>query len=115
MTFWPQWPQMTPDWNITHNIGRGCIADAHVWVLWSCYVTWISYSIFSENALLNPVTPNDPGYFFNVITFVEGVKLMHMHESRINATHSVGLDAFLVKMTFWPLWPQVTPHEFLMW
>ena len=57
--------------------------------------------------------PNDPGQFFNVITFVEGVKLMHMHESRINATHSVGLDAFLVKMTFWPLWPQMTPDEFL--
>ena len=25
---------------------------------------------------------------------------MHMHKSRVNATHSVGLDAFLVKMTF---------------
>ena len=24
MTIWPQWPQMTPDWNITHNIGREC-------------------------------------------------------------------------------------------
>ena len=24
MTFWPQWPQMTPDMNIwPHNIGRG--------------------------------------------------------------------------------------------
>ena len=41
-----------------------------------------------------------PDIFFNVITFVEGVKLIHMHESRINATYSVGLDAFLVKMTF---------------
>ena len=73
----------------------------------------MSYSILSENDLLTPVTPNDPGQFFDVITFVEGVKLMHMHESRINATHSVGLDAFLVKMTFWPLWPQMTPDEFL--
>ena len=60
----------------------------------------MSYSIFSENDLLTPVTPNDPGQIFNVITFVEGVKLIHMHESCINATHSVGLDAFLVKMTF---------------
>ena len=58
------------------------------------------YSIFSENYLLTPVTPNEPGQFLNVIAFVEGVKLMHMHESRINATHTVGLDAFLVKITF---------------
>ena len=40
---------------------------------------------------------------------------MHMHKSRVNATRSVGLDAFLVKMTFGPLWPQMTPDEFLMW
>ena len=25
---------------------------------------------------------------------------MYMHKSHVNATHSVGLDAFLVKMTF---------------
>ena len=37
---------------------------------------------------------------------------MHMHKSRVNATRSVGLDAFLVKMTFWP---QMTPDEFLVW
>ena len=64
----------------------------------------MSNSIFSENDLLTPVTPNDPGQIFNVIfnviTFIEGVKLMHMHELCINATHSVGLDAFLVKITF---------------
>ena len=60
----------------------------------------MSYSIFSENDLLTPVTPSDPALIFNVITFVEGVKLIHMHKSRVNATYSVGLDAFLVKMTF---------------
>ena len=60
----------------------------------------MSNSFFSENDLLTPVTPNYPGQIFNVITFVEGVKLMHMHESCISATYSVGLDAFLVKMTF---------------
>ena len=41
-----------------------------------------------------------PDEFFRTITFVEGVKLMHMHKSRIDAKYSVGLDAFLVKMTF---------------
>ena len=34
---------------------------------------------FSENDLLTPVTQNDPGLIFKVITFVEGVKLMHIH------------------------------------
>ena len=53
-----------------------------------------------ENDFLTPVTPNDPELFFKTITFVEGVKLMHMHKSGVNATYSVGLDAFLVKMTF---------------
>ena len=29
------------------------------------------------------MTPSDPGWIFNVITFVEGVKVMHMHKSRV--------------------------------
>ena len=66
-------------------------------------------SIFSENDFLTPVTPNDPGLIFRTITFVEGVKIMHVHKSRVNATYSEELDAFLVKMTFWPQWPQMTP------
>ena len=68
----------------------------------------MSYSIFSENDLLTPVTPNDPRQFFNVITFVEGVKVMHMHESCINATHSVGLDAFFGEND---LLTPVTPND----
>ena len=38
---------------------------------------------------------------------------MHVRKSRVNASYSKGLDAFLVKMNFWPLWPQMTPDEFL--
>ena len=57
--------------------------------------------------------PNDPWLIFTTIIFVEGVKLMHVRKSRVNATHSERLDGFLVKMTFWPLWPQMTPDEFL--
>ena len=38
---------------------------------------------------------------FQPTTFVEEVKLMHMHKSRVYAT--VGVDAFLTKMTFWLL------------
>ena len=38
---------------------------------------------------------------------------MHMHKSRIDARYSVGLDAFLVKMTFLtpvtPSWPLTPP------
>ena len=64
---------------------------------------------FSENDLLTPVTPYDPGQFFNVITFVEGVKLMHMHESCISATRSGGLDAFFGENDFFdPSDPIVT-------
>ena len=74
----PKWPQIDI-W--PHNIGRTSQADVHVWVLWPCYTTWTSYSIFSENALLTPVTPNDPRLTFDPITKVEGLKLMHMYES----------------------------------
>ena len=51
----------------------------------------MSYSIFGENDLL---TPNDPGLIFRTINFVEGVKVLHMHKSHVDATYSVGLDAF---------------------
>ena len=43
------------------------------------------------------MTPDD---IFRTITFVEGVKLMHMYKSHFNAMYSVGLDTFLVKMDF---------------
>ena len=52
----PKWPRIHI-W--PHNIGRGSQVDQHVWVLWSCSVTWMSYRIFSENNFLTPVTPND--------------------------------------------------------
>ena len=32
---------------------------------------------------------------------------MHMHESHDHTMSYVGVIAFLVKMTFWPLWPQI--------
>ena len=49
-----KWPQI----NIwPHKIARGSQVDQHVWVLRSCYVTWMSHSIFSENDL-TPVTPD---------------------------------------------------------
>ena len=74
----PKWPHIDI-W--PHNIDRGSQADAHVWVLWSCYTTWMSYSIFSENDLLTPVTPNDPILQFEPITKVDGLKLTHIFES----------------------------------
>ena len=36
-----------------------------------------------------------------------------MYELHDHALESVGEIAILVKMTFWPLWPQMTPDEFL--
>ena len=61
----PKWPQFD---NWPHNIDRGSQADPPVWVLWSCYVTWTTYSILSENDLLTPVTPNDPRFTLDPIT-----------------------------------------------
>ena len=43
---------------------------------------------------------------------------MHMHKSRVNAMYSVGLDAFLVKITFFdPSDPIVIPDPtiFCVW
>ena len=84
----PTWPQVDI-W--PHNIGRQSQADGHVWVLRSCYTTWTSYRIFSENDLLAALTPKSK---FEPISCVEGVKLMHMHKSRVNATYFVELDSF---------------------
>ena len=38
---------------------------------------------------------------------------MHIYESYGHAMKHEQVTAFLVKMTFWPLWPQMTPDEFL--
>ena len=38
-----------------------------------------------------------------------------MHMSHVNAMYFEGLDAFLMKMTFWLLKTQMTPDEFLNW
>ena len=74
----PKWPQVDI-W--PHNIGTGSQTDEHEWVLWSCYVTWMSYSIFSANDLLTPVTPNDPRLIFVPIKSQEGLKLINMYKS----------------------------------
>ena len=66
---------------LPHNIGRGSQTDEHVWVLWLCYVTWTSYSIFSANDLLTPVTPNDHRLTFDPIKSQEGLKLINLYES----------------------------------
>ena len=68
----------------------------------------MSYSIFSENDLLTPVTPNEPGLIFRTITFVEVVKLMHVRKSCVNATYSEGLDAFFGEND---LLTPVTPND----
>ena len=54
------------------------------------------------------MTPNDPGMTFDPITKVDGLTLMNMYESYGHAVYHVRIKAFLVKMTFWPQWPQMT-------
>ena len=51
----PNDPRLTFD----PQIDRGSQPYAYV-----CHVTWTSYSIFSANDLLTPVTPNDPRLTF---------------------------------------------------
>ena len=55
----PKWPQIDI-W--PHKRGRGSQADARVWVLWPSYVTWTSYSIYSEK---RPLDPSDPRLTFD--------------------------------------------------
>ena len=74
----PKWPQVDI-WS--HKIGRWSQADEHVWVLWSWYVTWTSCSIFSENELLTPVTPNYPRLTFDPMKSEEGLKFINMYKS----------------------------------
>ena len=52
------WLQVTSGWTVTYTMNRRSKAYTHVWLLWSCYVTWTIYSIFGENHLLTPVTPS---------------------------------------------------------
>ena len=78
---------------------RGGQANAYAWITHQCYA-FCRMMPFWWKWPFDPCDLCDPGWIFNVITYVEGVKVMHMHKSRVNATQSVGLDAFLVKMTF---------------
>ena len=60
----------------------------------------MSYSIFSENEFLTPVTPNDPRLTFDSTTKVEGLTLMNMYESYGHAVYHGRIIAFIVKMPF---------------
>ena len=73
---------MTPMIFQTHYFDTGYLADAYAWITWPFNVIRRSYNTFSENDLFTPVTPNDPGWIFRPITFVEGIQLINMQESR---------------------------------
>ena len=66
----------------THYFDKGYLADAYARITWPYHVICRSYSIFGENDLLTPMTPNDPGWIFRPITFVEGIQLIYVHVSR---------------------------------
>ena len=65
---------------------------------------------FGKKDLLTPVTPYDPILTFDTAKWKESFKLMYMYEFYVQAIQVI---AFLVKMPFWPLWPQMTPYVFL--
>ena len=71
------WPTTTPydprlTCDPTKNIEGLKLMYIYVF-LCSRYLLCMSYNIFSENELLTPVTPNDPGWTSRPITFVEGI------------------------------------------
>ena len=66
----PKWPQMN---FYTHYFDTEYLADAYAWITWPYHVICRSYSVFGENELLTPVTPNDPGWIFRPITFVQSI------------------------------------------
>ena len=74
----PKWPQVDL-W--PHNIGRGSQANVHVWIVRSCYIQRTSYSTFSWKWPFDPCDPKWPQWFFRLITLIQGIWLMHMHES----------------------------------
>ena len=83
------------------NIGWGSQADQHVWVIVGHTEQHRRVIAFLVKMTFRPqwaqITPDN---FFRIITFVEGVKLLHLHNSRVSATKSEGLDAFSVEITF---------------
>ena len=103
MTFWPcdpKWPQ-SDIW--PHDIGRRPQADAHMWVLGSCYLTRTHYIIFSENNHLTLVTPKWPQIDISLT-----LKLIHVYESYGHAMEHGWVVEFLSENDI--LTP-VTPNE----
>ena len=106
----PKWPQVDL-W--PHNIGRGSQANVHVWIVWSCYIQRTSYSIFSWKWPFDPCDPKWPQMNFYTHCFdteylADACAWITWPYHVICRSYSV-----LVKMSFWPLWPQMTPDEFL--
>ena len=66
-------------------------------------------SIFSKNELLTPVTLNDPKSRFESISFVKGLKLVNIPESRDPAMLHVGEVAFSVKARFFDIFDPCDP------
>ena len=118
MLIWPhfsrhrKWPWMTFDPRplstqatlanrlpYVHMISMSCIACGRYEFL----------KIFRLRPCIWPLWPQMMSDKKNgLITFVEGLKLYHMHKSHDHAMQSVGGVGILVKITFWPLWPWMT-------
>ena len=59
---------------------------------------------------LTPVTPNDPKSRFESISFVMGLKLVNIPESRDPAMYHVGRVAFSVKAKFFDIFDPCDPY-----
>ena len=59
------------------------------------------------------VTPRDPRLNSDPTTIVDGLKLKNLHKLYEYTLLIGGVKTFCVKTMFWPLWPMLTPYDFL--
>ena len=59
---------------------------------------------------MTPVTPNDPKSIFESISFVKGLKLVNIPESRDSAMQHVGGVAFSTKAKFFHICDPCDPY-----
>ena len=109
-TLFLQVPEMTLDDLWTHvcvnldNTGKwSFIWPNDINVLYCTWQIWFFKDFFDSDDLLTPVTPNDPGWIFRPITFVEGIVGYHVYECCEHTMKPGGLDAFWRK--YWFLTP----------
>ena len=85
------------------SIDRGSQCHAHALVSGLYYVMETGNKDFSGKVTFDPYDPNDLGSPHATVSFVEGLKVNHIYESRGDTMYPKVVETFFVKMHFWPL------------